>query len=271
MPSYAIGDIQGCFTEFKCLLTLIEFNSNSDKVYLVGDLVNRGPDSLAVLRFVSQHQPSISTVLGNHDLHLLACWAGVTKMKQFDTLSEMLSASDLDSLMHWLRRQPLILSLPDHVIVHAGVIPSIQFEKLVELAHFCEEKLSSDQYEFWLANMYGNTPLSWTEELSEVEKFRFGINVLTRMRMLKGSELDLKYKGEVEKSPKDLSPWFDFPFTCKKQVVFGHWSALGLVLNKAMMALDTGCIWGGQLTAVRLDDGALFHSPARSSILEGGE
>lgn len=271
MPSYAIGDIQGCFTEFNSLLSLFEFNSNLDKVYLVGDLVNRGPDSLEVLRFVYEHQSSISLVLGNHDLHLLACWSGMAKAKQFDTLTETLIAPDLNLLMHWLRKQPLLLSLTEHIIVHAGVNPTIQFEKLLELADFCQIKLASDEYEFWLANMYGNTPLAWTEEMSEVEKFRFGINSLTRMRMLRGLDLDYKFKGEVEKSPKDLSPWFDFPFTSPKQVVCGHWSALGLILNKNMIALDTGCIWGGQLTAVCLDDGALFQCPAKESVLSDAE
>ena len=271
MPSYAIGDILGCFAEFTGLLSTLEFNPNFDKVYLVGDLVNRGPNSLEVLRYAFAHQSSINIVLGNHDLHLLACWSGAAKIKQFDTLTDVISATDLDLLMHWLRKQPLLLSLPKHIIVHAGVNPTLDFEKLLELAEFCQMKLSSDDYAFWLANMYGNAPLIWTESMSDIDRFRFGINSLTRMRMIKGLELDFKFKGEVENASKDLVPWFEFPFSCPKQVVFGHWSALGLVLNQRMVALDTGCIWGGQLTAYRLDDGALYQYPAQAAYSNNSE
>lgn len=262
MARYAIGDIQGCYEELRALQRLIQFNPDLDKVYLVGDLVNRGPMSLEVLRYVKQYSPSIEMVLGNHDLHLLACWAGVTKAKGLDTLELVLAAMDVDALMHWLRRQPLLLSLPDYVVTHAGVNPTIEFEILSEIAHFCNEKLAGDDYLYWLGCMYGNAPSAWRSDLSEQELFRFGINSLTRMRMLDAAELDFKFKGVLTDAPKNLKPWFAFEATSLKKIVFGHWSALGLIVNPNMVSLDTACIWGGQLTAICLDDGALFQIPA---------
>jgi bis(5'-nucleosyl)-tetraphosphatase (symmetrical) len=262
MARYAIGDIQGCYEELRALQRLIQFNPDLDKVYLVGDLVNRGPMSLEVLRYVKQCSPAIEMVLGNHDLHLLGCWAGVTKAKGLDTLESVLAAMDVDELMHWLRRQPLLLSLPDYVVVHAGVNPSVDFEVLSEIAHFCNEKLAGDDYLYWLGNMYGNAPTAWQANLSEQELFRFGINSLTRMRMLDSAGLDFKFKGALADAPKNLKPWFAFGATNEKQIVFGHWSALGLIVNGNIVSLDTGCIWGGQLTAICLDDGTLFQVPA---------
>ena len=265
MANYAIGDIQGCYNEFKALLELIQFNPDSDKVYLVGDLVNRGPMSLEVLRYVKQLSSAIVPVLGNHDLHLLACWAGFAKAREMDTLEPILQALDVDDLMHWLRCQPLLLNHAQFIITHAGVNPTVPFDTLLDVANFCCERLASDDYVYWLECMYGNTPTRWRSDLSEQEVFRFGINSLTRMRMFDGLSLDFKFKSEVASAPQNLKPWFDFD-TCKtKRKIFGHWSALGLIVNSKIAALDTGCGWGGQLTALRLDDDALFQVPAFST------
>ena len=208
MACYAIGDIQGCYEEFRQLLSLMQFNPDRDKVYLVGDLVNRGPKSLEVLRYVKQHASSIEFVLGNHDLHLLACWAGVTKPKGLDTLDSVFNAPDLDELMNWLRQQPLLLHYEQFVITHAGINPAVPFDILQDIARFCSEKLAGEDYAAWLEHMYGNTPAKWSPTLIESELFRFGINSLTRMRMLNGTELDLKFKAEPVFAPINLKPWF---------------------------------------------------------------
>jgi len=271
MQSYVIGDIQGCFDEFIALLSLIEFKPNLDKVYLVGDLVNRGPQSLDVLRFVYENRMSTHLVLGNHDLHLLACWVGVATAKPQDTIADILEAADVDILLNWLRMQPLMVELPNHIIVHAGINPDLSLMQNRQLAKYCSEKLAGDNFAWWLSNMYGNTPLSWSDDLSEVERFRFGINSFTRMRMLAGSGLDLRFKGTIESAPAHLRPWFVENIEGSKVVIFGHWSALGLFFNEKVIALDTGCIWGGQLTAICLENSRLFQCPAQSGVGVVGE
>lgn len=271
MASYVIGDIQGCFDEFMGLISLIEFNPILDKVYLVGDLVNRGPRSLDVLRYVYANRESFKMVLGNHDLHLLACWAGISKPKSLDTFNDVLHGAEVNELMSWLRKQPLVLELPECLIVHAGINPSLSWLNNLELAMFCSEKLAADDFYFWLSNMYGSSPTKWADGMEEVERFRFGINTFTRMRMLDGCDLDMKFKGTIESAPDNLRPWFNQLVNLPKPVMFGHWSALGLVVNEKVVALDTGCIWGGQLTAICLDSGCLFQYPALVGARGGDE
>ncbi|MBM5573942.1 symmetrical bis(5'-nucleosyl)-tetraphosphatase [Deefgea sp. CFH1-16] len=262
MARYAIGDIQGCYSEFCSLLSLIQFNPSSDKVYLVGDLVNRGPQSLEVLRLVKSLSPTIEVVLGNHDLHLLACWAGGSKVKELDTLEAILNAPDVDDLLHWLRTQPLIIDLPDCFICHAGINPTISIVDSLRIADNCSKNLSSDGYHNWLQIMYGNAPTTWDAAFTADSEFRFGINSFTRMRMLDRLALEFKYKGEILDAPSQLTPWYMVQSDISKRIVFGHWSTLGLMVNQQFACLDTGCIWGGQLTALCLDDGRLYQVPA---------
>ena len=265
MARYAIGDIQGCYYELLELLELISFNPSHDEVYLVGDLVNRGPTSLPVLQLAYTMQSSIKIVLGNHDLHLLACWAGISKPKNLDTFYDVLHSPDCDNLMHWMREQPLMRSLDHYVIAHAGINPAWSESQAMSIADFCSTKLAGADYQYWLGHMYGNLPIAWCKDLSPVEQFRLGVNSFTRMRMVSEQGLDFKFKGELADAPAHLSAWFSRQTRCTKTIIFGHWSALGLVQNKEIAALDTGCIWGGQLTAISLDNHRIYQVPAHRS------
>lgn len=257
MAIYAVGDIQGCYVELQQLLEKIHFDPAQDKVWLVGDLVNRGPDSLAVLRFVKSLGDSAMTVLGNHDLHLLAVAAGVAELHRSDTLDELLQAPDCDELLTWLRQQRLMYAEGDHVMVHAGLLPQWNVQQAAQLAREVETALRGDNHVEFLAHMYGNTPNVWDDKLTGYKRLRVITNVFTRMRICSAQgEMEFKFKGEVEKIPADYLPWFDVPQRASQDatVIFGHWSALGLRVTRNIIALDTGCLWGGPLTAMRLDN-----------------
>jgi len=256
---YAIGDIQGCYDPFRRLLDATRFNPDKDTLWLTGDLVNRGPKSLKTLRFVKSLGDSAITVLGNHDLHLLALAAGKVRYRnRFETLRKIFKASDCDELINWLRHRPLAHydeSL-DTLLVHAGTHPKWSAEKTIALAAEVEAALQSDKYKSVLGKMYGNTPAEWSGDLSGPKRLRFIINCLTRMRMLsKKMRLNLSHSGSPFRSRENLKPWYDFdePAWSGTRVVFGHWSALGLIVLPDLVSLDTGCVWGRQLTAVRLD------------------
>ena len=259
MAVYAIGDIQGCYDPFRNLLDELAFDPARDTLWLTGDLVNRGPKSLKTLRFVKSLGDSVITVLGNHDLHLLALAAGKLSDKQrFESLTKILKASDRDELLSWLRQRPLAhydKSL-DTLMVHAGVHPEWSVQQTLAYAAEVEASLQSNQYETLLGKMYGNTPSTWSGKLHGYARLRFIINCLTRMRMLTAkSRLNFSHSGSPFHGSRKLVPWFDFedPATADTRVVFGHWSALGLVVLPKLVSLDTGCVWGRQLTAVRLD------------------
>jgi bis(5'-nucleosyl)-tetraphosphatase (symmetrical) len=266
MPRYAIGDVQGCYTELMGLVDSMVFNPLNDQLFLVGDLVNRGPSSLATLRWASKTQ-GVSIVLGNHDLHLLALFAGVSEAKPGDTLQEILDAPDVDVLMMWLRKQPLLIDLGDFVVVHAGVSPNWSLEMAKNAAKEVEATLGGDDWKAFLAVMYGNQPVQWTAEMTEIERLRFTVNCMTRMRFvtLEGA-LQLKYKGERDQAPVGIIPWFEAKdrLPLGRRVVCGHWSALGLMLRDDVWALDTGCVWGGALTGICLDNGRLYQVAAHS-------
>ncbi|MBS1155704.1 MAG: hypothetical protein H6R07_1628 [Proteobacteria bacterium] len=264
MARYVIGDVQGCFAELQALLEKIGYSAELDRLYLVGDLVNRGPASLDVLRWAYRERHHVSTVLGNHDLHLLACGTGTAKPKRGDTLDAVLQADDAPVLLNWLRSQPLLIVLEDALIVHAGILPAWDEDTAIQLADEVCAALSGDNYHWFMSHMYGNQPRSWQEGLAPLDRMRLAVNVFTRMRMVESDgALDFKFKGELVKAPAGLLPWFVHPARVKtRRVVCGHWSALGLFLDGNVLALDTGCVWGGQLTAVRLDDGEIFQVPA---------
>jgi bis(5'-nucleosyl)-tetraphosphatase (symmetrical) len=256
---WAIGDIQGCLVEFDELLQTVRFNADRDQLWLTGDLVNRGPDSLGTLRRVHSMADNLVTVLGNHDLHLLALVYGPQrKPRKSDTLDDILTASDRDALLNWLLRQPLLHFDGAHneLLVHAGLVPQWTTLQACALAREVEQALQSDPAALFGA-MYGDQPDQWKESLSGDQRQRFVINVLTRLRACTATgRIDLKQKGPVTEITTPYMPWFEVPVraSAATRVVFGHWSALGFMQREQLLSLDTGCVWGGALTAVNLDE-----------------
>jgi bis(5'-nucleosyl)-tetraphosphatase (symmetrical) len=259
MATYAIGDVQGCDDELARMLDLIEFDPAADKLWLVGDLVNRGPKSLAVLRRIKALGDAAVVVLGNHDLHLLATAYGNARPKAKDTLDEILSAPDRDELLAWLRERPMLHHDPalGYVMVHAGLAPEWDLDTACRCARELEAALRDEaRAKELFANMYGNRPDRWSEDLAGVERLRFITNCLTRMRFCRADgSLDLEYKGTLAAAPAHLIPWFRMPNRRSRglRIVCGHWSALGYHLEDGVLAIDTGCVWGQRLCAVRLD------------------
>jgi bis(5'-nucleosyl)-tetraphosphatase (symmetrical) len=276
MATYAIGDLQGCYDEFRALLDRLDFDPARDRLWLVGDLVNRGPGSLAVLRFVRSLGDAAITVLGNHDLHLLAVAAASGRgRKRGDTLDEVLSAPDRDELLHWLQWRPLLHADPalDCTLVHAGLPPQWDVALAAACAREVEAALRGAAREFY-ADMYGNEPDRWSPDLTGVQRLRFTVNCLTRMRYCTADgRLLLKPKGPPAEAPPEALPWFRVPgrLSAGTRIVFGHWSALGFHDGDDVLALDTGCVWGGRLTAARLDARAApIAVPCRGALdLEG--
>ncbi len=264
MATYAIGDIQGCHTSLQHLLTKIQFDPAVDKLWLVGDLVNRGPDSLAVLRWAKAHQDSVIAVLGNHDLHALVVYEGMVAAHRMDTLDALLAAPDAPSLFEWLRWQRLAYAHDDYLLAHAGLLPQWTAVKTLALAGEVEQVLRSEHYLDFLRHMYGNQPNSWHDDLSGFDRLRVITNSLTRLRICTADgEMEFKFKGKLADVPQGYHAWFDLPARASRDstVIFGHWSALGLMLKERVIALDTGCLWGGSLTALRLQDRQVFQVP----------
>lgn len=265
MACYVIGDVQGCFDELQALLAEIGYAPGRDSLYLLGDLVNRGPKSLEMLRWAVRESSHVATVLGNHDLHLLARHCGAARGHASDTLDDLLCAPDVGRLLGWLRQQPLLIALDNALIVHAGILPDWDEAQAVELADDVSAMIGGQRHEAFFAQMYGNKPKTWSNDLESFDRVRFAVNVFTRMRFVDDEgALDFKFKGELEKAPPTLHPWFDHPDRklANRRIVCGHWSALGLLMRDDLWSIDTGCVWGGRLTAVRLGDGQLFQQPA---------
>ena len=268
MKTYVIGDLQGCAHEAQALLDKIAADAEGDaRILFVGDLINRGPESLMALRRMKALSEAsggrVEALLGNHDLHLLAVAVGAQKASKSDTLDEILAAPDLDELVAWLRARPLAMFVDAHLMVHAGVAPQWDAAKTMALAGEVEAVLRGDGWIDFLGRMYGNQPDRWDDSLEGIERLRCIVNALTRMRLcLPDGTMDFAHK-ESESGPEGsgLVPWFDLPGrrTNEVTVVFGHWSALGLVLRPNLVGLDSGCVWGGKLTAVCLDDRTLLQ------------
>ena len=262
MATYAIGDIQGCYSELVQMLELVAFDKKKDQLWLVGDLVNRGADSLSVLRLIKSMGNSAITVLGNHDLHLLAVAAGVAELHHGDTLDEILAAPDRDDLLTWLRHQRMLHVQDHYVLLHAGLLPEWSVPQALALAQEVENALRGADYITFLEKMYGNTPPQWKDTLTGYSRLRVITNALTRMRICTPQgEMQFKFKGEVADVPEGYLPWFEVTqrASAEATVVLGHWSALGLIVKPNVIALDTGCLWGGALTAIRLQDRKLFQ------------
>jgi bis(5'-nucleosyl)-tetraphosphatase (symmetrical) len=267
MATYVIGDLQGCLTPLVELLENIHYHPERDKLWFAGDLINRGEESLETLRFVKSLGNNATVVLGNHDLHLLAVSHGHGKLKRGDTLAKILTAADRDDLMNWLRQQPLFHydEQLNTVMTHAGIPPCWDLAKTQSLASEVEAKLRSDRVDDFFATMYGNTPDKWRDDLTGLDRLRTITNYLTRMRFCdENSKLDLKSKEGINTAEKGFAPWFNYPSKVPEgcHIVFGHWAALeGKTQLEHIHALDTGCVWGGSLTALRLEDKQRFSTP----------
>lgn len=265
MATYAVGDLQGCLQPLKKLLRDCNFNPDRDQLWLVGDLVNRGPESLAALRFVYQRRDHLVTVLGNHDLHLLAAAEGQRELSRSDTLDEILAAPDRDQLLDWLRRQPLLHRDRQlgFTLVHAGIPPCWNLDEAEARAREVEAVLRSDRYRDYFANMYGNQPNRWRDDLQGPERWRLITNYFTRMRFCAtDSTLELSAKGGLDSGLPGFAPWFAHPKrkTAGEHILFGHWAGLeGRAPADDVYALDTGCVWGGCMSMLRLEDRAWFR------------
>lgn len=271
MPHYAIGDIQGCYSELHDLLTLINFSEQDDTLWLTGDLVNRGPKSLQTLRFISSLKNCVC-VLGNHDLHCLSLYYAQHKHKKQDTLSELLAAKDAPDLMDWLRHQPLIHddAKLNCLMVHAGIPPGWTRQQALVYSAEVEAWLQADNFITLLAHFYGNKPRRWRDTLQGIERARYIINALTRMRFCDPEgRLELGEKGGIDNASANLIPWFTHPQRkpIDRRIVFGHWAALeGCCPTKNIEALDTGCVWGHALTAYCLETQERFSVPSRKAM-----
>lgn len=273
MSTYAIGDLQGCFTELQDLLDKINFDEPNDCLWFVGDLINRGPESLECLRFVKSLGKSAKTVLGNHDLHLLALANKVRKPHRKDTLSEILNADDADQLLDWTRNLPLLVNETglNFTMVHAGLPPQWTLEQAIELAQETEALLRSDQFNDFLHHMYGNKPDVWSESLAGYDRHRFIINSFTRLRFCDSiGKMNFKETIAPGSQDKSLFPWYSLKDRKSKNnnIIFGHWSTVHLGTEKDfnqynVYPLDTGCLWGGEMTAMRLEDKKTFSVPSR--------
>jgi len=279
---YLVGDVQGCLSELTALLKQVSFNHKSDHLYLAGDLVARGPDSLATLRYVKSLGASAKIVLGNHDLHLLSVYAGIKKVKKSDRLAELLAAEDIDELMTWLAEQPLLQKIPaikDNsgkevekaaYMSHAGIAPQWSLNDAIIQAEFIESKLQSKDRNKWLSLMYGEKPNDWHNAHSDIEKFRFSINALTRMRYCfadgtlefnhKDAPAKVSLTNTIEQQGEALKPWYELSQEINNHTwVFGHWASLmGECTHGNIYPLDTGCVWGNHLTLLRWHDKKVF-------------
>lgn len=269
MSLYAVGDIQGCHAEFCQLLDLIGFSVASDRLWLVGDIVNRGPASLAALREVKALGDAAVTVLGNHDFHLLMVAAGHTTPGAADTLAPILAAPDRDELIAWLTRRPLVVSEGDLMLVHAGLLPAWTPAMATAFAREVEAMIAGPDADAFLANLYSDEPSTWRDDLEGFDRLRAIVNACTRMRFCTaGGTMEFREKRGPAVAPEGYRPWFlhEGRRSAGKTIVCGHWSTLELRLAPNLLMLDSGCLWGGMLTAVRLDDRRVYQVPSRAPV-----
>ena len=269
MALYAIGDIQGCHAEFCQLLDLIAFSPASDRLWLVGDLINRGPGSLEVLREVRKLGDAATTVLGNHDFHLLTIAAGHRVPHRGDTLDAILAAPDRDELVAWLAARPLVVVEGEQLLVHAGLLPQWTPATALMLSREVQAMLASDNAHEFLGVLYGDEPRQWSETLAGYDRLRIAVNACTRMRFCTADgTLDFREKRGVAHVPNGFLPWFAHPgrLSARVTVVCGHWSTLELMLAPNVLMLDSGCLWGGTLTGIRLDDRQVIQVPSQQPV-----
>ncbi|MFM9882408.1 MAG: symmetrical bis(5'-nucleosyl)-tetraphosphatase [Burkholderiales bacterium] len=265
MSTYVIGDVQGCFTELGRLFDRIRFDPANDEAWFVGDLVNRGPHSLEVLRYVRALGSRAIAVLGNHDLHLISIASGFGRKRADDTLDCVLKAADREALIAWLRGCPMLHATDRQVVVHAGLLPVWDVAIAGRLAREIEVALRGPDHLSYLENMYGSLPDRWHDTLAGFDRFRVVVNAMTRMRLCTADgRMELRYKGGLQDAPGGLRPWFAYrdQGAGAPTIISGHWSALGLYQSDRVICIDTGCVWGGALTALRLEDRRVFQEPA---------
>ena len=266
MATYAIGDLQGCFKSLEALLKKIDFSESRDTLWFVGDLVNRGPQSLECLRFVKDLGAAAHCVLGNHDIFLILCAHQTKSPQKGDTIADVLNAPDCAELIAWLQKQPLLFENEDFAMVHAGLLPTWNLTEARARARAVENALQNDPA--FLKHVWGSDADTDSDALDAYGKLRFSVNVFTRMRFLKKANggLDFDFKGEIPDAPPELIPWFYNRKPDEKTLITGHWSALGLQLTPRWIALDTGCLWGRTLTAIRLPDRSVFQTPCQETF-----
>jgi bis(5'-nucleosyl)-tetraphosphatase (symmetrical) len=261
MATLAIGDIQGCYDQLMRLLERARYDERRDVLWFVGDLVNRGPQSLATVRFVRGLGERAVTVLGNHDLNLLAVAEGIRKPHRGDTNGDILAAPDRDDLMAWLRRQKLLHVENGYAMVHAGLLPQWTISQAAALAREVEAALRAPGYRQFLRDMYGNEPARWRDDLAGTERLRIVVNAMARMRLTSADgALELNYKMGLDRVPKGYLPWYDAPQRASRgiTILFGHWASHGVLVREDVVCLDSGCVWGRALSALRLEDRRLF-------------
>jgi bis(5'-nucleosyl)-tetraphosphatase (symmetrical) len=262
MATIAIGDVQGCYDQLLRLLERAGFDERRDVLWFVGDLVNRGPQSLATVRFVKGLGSRAVTVLGNHDLNLLAVAEGIRKPHHGDTDGDVLAAPDRDELLAWLRQRKMLHVENGYAMVHAGLLPQWNISQALALAREVEAALAGPGYRQFLRDMYGNKPARWRDDLAGADRLRIIVNAMARMRLTSpDGVLELDYKLGLEGMPRGCVPWYDAPNRASRgtTIIFGHWAALGLIVREDVVCLDSGCVWGRALSALRLEDRRLFQ------------
>ena len=269
MATYAIGDVQGCYDELRELLARIGVDAARDRLWFVGDLVNRGPRSLEVLRFVRDLGERAVVVLGNHDLHLVCHFEGFAKLRRDDSFGDVLGARDARELVDWLRTRPMMHAEGRYAMVHAALLPQWSIEKSLSLGNEVHAALGAPTHREFLAHLYGSTPAEWSDALGGWDRLRVIVNAMTRMRFCTPQgKMEFHAKGNTP--PPGYTAWYESR-TDEHAIVCGHWSTLGLKLTERLAALDSGCVWGGSLSALRLEDRALYQVPCRGHQAPGGE
>jgi len=262
MATLAIGDVQGCYDQLMRLLERAGYDDARDVLWFVGDLVNRGPQSAQTVRFAKKLGARQVTVLGNHDLALLVIAAGIKKPHRGDTYDELLAAPDREELLHWLRHQKMMHAGEGYAMVHAGLLPQWSVARALTLAQDVEFALQGPDYREFLANMYGNEPVRWRDDLAGYDRLRVIVNAMSRMRLVTAEgSMEFGHKLGLANLPAGYLPWYDAPRRASRgdRVIFGHWAALGLLLRKDVVCLDSGCVWGRALSALRLEDRRLYQ------------
>ena len=271
MALYLIGDVQGCDEALQRLLTHVAFSPSRDTLYLLGDLVNRGPDNVGVLRRLMALGSSAQCLLGNHDLHLLAVSRGVRQPNKQDTIQDILSAPDSGALLHWLRHQQMAMQVGQVLMVHAGVLPQWTVAQTMALAGEVQAVLRSDDWVQFMPQMYGGLPNVWRDDLAGADRLRVIVNALTRLRFCDAQgAMDFSVKESADKAPPHLMPWFDVPgrLTADVRIAFGHWSTVQTIARNDVLCLDDGCVWGGCLTAAKLEASSVNLSVAEAPAWE---
>lgn len=260
MAIYVVGDVQGCFLTFQQLLADIEFDEQVDRMILLGDVINRGPHSLSMLRFLGAHQSSMQMVLGNHEVFAIALALDATKSSRAHTLHDLLAAPDKDELINFLRIQPFIRQIDDAIFVHAGIMPSVSIETALQDAAVLSQMLMSDEAASFLKRYFEKIPTVYKPDGGPRRQLRYTLAYLTLLRMCESpTDMDLSYNGDLAKAPSRLRPWFTLRNDPNNSIFFGHWAALGLHKFNQYYCLDSGCVWGNKLTAIRLSDQKLWQ------------